>query len=151
MAHQKLGEILIQQGLISEEQLKDAISRQKRERGRLGEILVKMGTLTEDDIIAALGTQLNLPYANKDLFIDWLTKQYPLRAGKILNRIRDVRGGKLNSSEWGERFSGKGEIAEAIHRLFKISCEKYGLNKQQFHLTTSLFRRHVSNQLEMFS
>ncbi|HSA30727.1 MAG TPA: ATPase, T2SS/T4P/T4SS family [Candidatus Omnitrophota bacterium] len=66
MAHQKLGEILIQQGLISEEQLKDAISRQKRERGRLGEILVKMGTLTEDDIIAALGTQLNLPYANKD-------------------------------------------------------------------------------------
>ena len=66
MAHQKLGEILIQQGLLSEEQLKDAINRQKRERGRLGEILVKMGALTEDDIIAALGTQLNLPYANKD-------------------------------------------------------------------------------------
>ncbi len=66
MAHQKLGEILVQQGLLSEEQLKDAINRQKRERGRLGEILVKMGALTEDDIIAALGTQLNLPYANKD-------------------------------------------------------------------------------------
>lgn len=94
---------------------------------------------------------LRLPYANKDLFIDWLNKHYPQRAGKILNRIKDTRGGKLNSSEWGKRFTGEGEIAGAIHSLFKISCEKYGLNKVHNKLTTEHFRRNYSSQFELFS
>ncbi|MFO7448041.1 MAG: PA0069 family radical SAM protein [Ignavibacteriaceae bacterium] len=94
---------------------------------------------------------VRLPYANKDLFVDWLNKQYPGKAGKILNRIRDVRGGKLSSAEWGKRFSGEGEIAEAIHKLFKISCKKYGLNKPRFDLTTDLFRRKTSEQIELFN
>ncbi len=63
MAHLKLGEILIKQGLITQQQLKQAIEVQKKEKGRLGEILIRLGILTEDDIIAALGTQLSLPYA----------------------------------------------------------------------------------------
>ncbi|MFP4473569.1 MAG: GspE/PulE family protein [Candidatus Omnitrophota bacterium] len=66
MAHKKLGEILIAEGLLTEDQLNQAIARQKKERGRLGEILVKMGILTEEDIAAALGKQLNIPYATRD-------------------------------------------------------------------------------------
>jgi DNA repair photolyase len=93
---------------------------------------------------------LRLPYANKDLFIDWLNKHYPGKAGKILNRIKDLRGGKLNNSEWGKRFTGEGEIAEAIHSLFYISCEKYGMNKRHIKLTTSLFRHEFSNQMDLF-
>lgn len=64
MAHLKLGEILLQQGLINEEQLKEAIQVQKKEPGRIGEILVKLGFLTEEDIVAALGSQLNIPHAS---------------------------------------------------------------------------------------
>lgn len=93
---------------------------------------------------------LRLPYAIKDLFVDWLNKHYPGKAGKIINRIMDVRGGKLSSSEWGKRFTGEGEIAEAIHNLFHISCEKYGLNKTHVKLTTSLFRHEFSNQINLF-
>ena len=63
MAHLKLGEILIKQGLISDNQLKEAIKAQKREQGRIGEVLIKLGILTEEDIVAALGEQLGLPYA----------------------------------------------------------------------------------------
>lgn len=66
MPHLRLGEILIEQGLITENQLKEAIDIQKRERGRLGEILIKMGILTEQDIIVALGTQLNIPFSTRD-------------------------------------------------------------------------------------
>ncbi len=64
MAHFKLGEILLQQGLINEEQLKEAIQVQKKETGRIGESLIKLGFLTEEDIVAALGSQLNIPHAS---------------------------------------------------------------------------------------
>ncbi len=64
MAHFKLGEILLQQGLINEAQLREAIGVQKKEPGRIGEILIKLGFLTEEDIVAALGSQLNIPHAS---------------------------------------------------------------------------------------
>lgn len=64
MAHFKLGEILLQQGLINEAQLREAIQVQKKEPGRIGEILIKLGFLTEEDIVAALGSQLNIPHAS---------------------------------------------------------------------------------------
>jgi len=65
MAHLKLGEILLQQGLITDKQLKEAIKAQDKEHGRIGEVLIKMGILTEDDLVAALGTQMNIPHASK--------------------------------------------------------------------------------------
>jgi len=94
---------------------------------------------------------LRLPYANKDLFIDWLKREFPDRAGKVLNRIKELRGGKLNNSEWGKRFTGEGEIADAINNLFKLSCKKYGLNKKSFNFSNSLFRREISDQFEIFT
>lgn len=65
MAHLKLGEILIQHGLITEDQMREAIKIQKKEQGRIGEILIRQGVLTEEDIVAALGAQLNLPHATQ--------------------------------------------------------------------------------------
>jgi DNA repair photolyase len=93
---------------------------------------------------------LRLPYAVKDLFIDWITKEFPERSNKILNSIREIRGGKLNSSEWGIRFRGEGELADTIHNLFNISCRKYGLNKRTFHLPTEHFIKAFPQQLELF-
>lgn len=65
MAHLRLGEILIKQGLLTEAQLKEAIQQQKKQGGRIGEVLIKMGVLTEEDMISALGKQLNLPCSIK--------------------------------------------------------------------------------------
>lgn len=64
MAHYKLGEILLKQGLITEAQLKQAIEAQKQEKGRIGEVLVKLGFVREEDITSALGTQLGIPYSS---------------------------------------------------------------------------------------
>lgn len=61
----RLGEILIDQGLITEAQLQEAISVQKKEQGRLGEVLLKLGMVKEETLAAALGAQLLIPYASK--------------------------------------------------------------------------------------
>lgn len=66
MARLRLGEILIEQGYITEDQLKKAIAAQKQEKGLIGEILVKMGIITEEDMTSALGTQLGIPFYSDD-------------------------------------------------------------------------------------
>jgi type IV pilus assembly protein PilB len=58
----KLGEILIQAGLITEGELGQALKQQKTEKGRLGETLIRLGLVSEDDIVDALGKQLGIPY-----------------------------------------------------------------------------------------
>jgi len=58
----KLGEILVKEKLITPEQLEKAMAIQKQEGGRIGEILVKLGLVKEEAMIAALSRQLNIPY-----------------------------------------------------------------------------------------
>ncbi len=65
MVHQRLGEILIKQGLITEAQLQEAIGAQKEHKERIGEVFLKLGMITESDLAVALGTQLMIPYASQ--------------------------------------------------------------------------------------
>lgn len=60
--NKKLGEILIQNGIISEDQLQRALDFQRHEGGLLGEILVKLGYVKEQDIVQALTVQYGFPY-----------------------------------------------------------------------------------------
>lgn len=58
----RLGELLVKEGLINEQQLEKAISSQRKEGGRLGEILVKLGMIKEEQMVSILAKQLNIPY-----------------------------------------------------------------------------------------
>lgn len=58
----RLGEILINEGIITQEQLEKAIKAQQKEGGRIGENLLKLGLITEQDVVVALGKQLKIPY-----------------------------------------------------------------------------------------
>ncbi|MFC1709252.1 GspE/PulE family protein [Candidatus Omnitrophota bacterium] len=58
----RLGELLIKEGIITEEQLAKAIKEQQKEGGRIGERLISLGFVAEQDIVMALGKQLNIPY-----------------------------------------------------------------------------------------
>ncbi|WP_292044320.1 GspE/PulE family protein [Massilia sp. UBA6681] len=60
----RLGEVLIQQKLLSEEQLEQALADQKRTGRKLGRVFVESGFVTEDQISGALARQLNIPYIN---------------------------------------------------------------------------------------
>ncbi|MDP8233531.1 MAG: ATPase, T2SS/T4P/T4SS family [Candidatus Saelkia tenebricola] len=59
---EKLGEILIKEGLIADSDLEQAMEHQKKSGGKLGDVLIAMGLITEKEIAAALGKQLGMPY-----------------------------------------------------------------------------------------
>ena len=63
-SREKLGQILLIEGLITEEQLEKAIEIQKKEGNRLGETLINLGIVTEKDIVIAMAKQLAIPYAS---------------------------------------------------------------------------------------
>jgi len=84
---------------------------------------------------------LRLPWQNKDLFVDWVNKNFPDRAGKILNRVRELRSGELYLAEYGKRMRGEGKWSETISQIFRIHCEKYNMNKEKAGLRTDLFDR----------
>jgi len=66
MSRLKLGEILIKQGLITENQLQKAIDVQKRDKGRIGEILIRLGIISEENMTMALGNQMGIPFYSSD-------------------------------------------------------------------------------------
>jgi DNA repair photolyase len=93
---------------------------------------------------------VRFPHAVRDLFQEWLERTLPQRSAKVLNRIREVRGGKLSESEFGTRVWGEGRMAEAIRDMFEIFARKYGLNEKDIELSTSHFVRAGARQLSMF-
>ena len=60
----RLGEILLQQKLLTEEKLKAALDEQKRSGRKLGRIFIDAGYVTEEQIGSALARQLQVPYIN---------------------------------------------------------------------------------------
>src|SRR3989338_158846 len=64
MARPRIGELLIKQGLITENQLQEVINLQKQHKGRIGDLLIKQGAVKEEDLATTLGTQLMIPYAS---------------------------------------------------------------------------------------
>ncbi len=89
---------------------------------------------------------LRLPGPVEPLFLDWLNRTLPDRAGKIINRIRDTRGGTLNDARFGLRMRGEGEIARAIDTLFELHARKFGLDGRWRDLRIDLFRRPEAQQ-----
>ncbi|MFM2089319.1 MAG: hypothetical protein RLZZ237_4188 [Pseudomonadota bacterium] len=64
----RLGEILVQQKLLTEEQLGLALTEQKRSGRKLGRVFVEHGYVTEEQISGALARQLDIPYINLKFF-----------------------------------------------------------------------------------
>ena len=93
---------------------------------------------------------LRLPYAVKDLFESWLAQHYPGKKEKILNRIRAVRGGKLNDANFHSRMRGEGIFAEQMVELFQVACKKAGISERGPLLSTEHFRRPSGSQLNLF-
>ena len=57
-----LGELLIEDGVLSRENLTEALGHQKTHGGLIGQILIRLGYVSEEDLIAALARQLSIPY-----------------------------------------------------------------------------------------
>lgn len=67
----KLGQILIESGLIDEARLEELLEIQRERGGRIGDLAREQGIITEDDILNCLSVQLNIPVVNlDDIIID---------------------------------------------------------------------------------
>lgn len=58
----RLGEILIEDGVLTPQSLEEALTQQKKEGGLIGQILIRLGYVSEEQVIAAVGKQLKIPY-----------------------------------------------------------------------------------------
>jgi DNA repair photolyase len=71
---------------------------------------------------------LRLPGSVRAVFEERVRAALPLRAERILSRVRDARGGKLYDSRWGMRQRGEGAYADQARALFEATCRRLGLN-----------------------
>jgi DNA repair photolyase len=92
---------------------------------------------------------LRLPYSVKDIFVEWLEVNYPEKKEKVVNYIRETRGGKLYDSNFLTRMEGVGEKASNIAHMFHVFTQKYGFNKKRNPLSTDIFKR-PGDQLGLF-
>jgi DNA repair photolyase len=74
-------------------------------------------------------TLIRLPWEIKTLFEEWLRETFPDRANKVLNHIRDSRGGKLNDGNFGSRMTGEGVYADMLKQRFERTVRRLGFNQ----------------------
>jgi DNA repair photolyase len=93
---------------------------------------------------------LRLPGAVEGLMNDWLEHHFPERREKVLGRLRDLRGGRLQEGRFGHRMRGSGPYAEQIRGLYRLACQRAGLDRHRPELVTTEFRRPGGSQLSLF-
>lgn len=109
---------------------------------------------------------LRLPHEVGPLFQQWLQAHFPERAQRVMNRVREMRGGKDYDSNFTSRMKGEGVWAELIRQRFKIASARLGLTGHTGRfgqLDTTQFRRPLvipplgtkartaAGQLDLFS
>ncbi len=94
-------------------------------------------------------TMLRLPLEVKEIFKDWLEKEYPDRAAKVMSLVRSVRGGKENDPNFGTRMAGQGPYAWTIGRRFQLAAQRLGLNVNRVKLRTDLFEKPIQKGQQM--
>src|SRR5687768_17836269 len=67
----------------------------------------------------------------------------PLRADRVLHRIRETRGGELYDSRFNSRMSGEGLYAQTIERLFDTAARKVGMRRSEEHTSELQSRLHL--------
>ena len=95
---------------------------------------------------------VRLPGAVQGIFESWLDAHLPERKPRVMNRIREIRGGRMNDPRFGSRMRGEGPYAEHLRSLFEVSCRRFGLDEERTPLSTAAFRRPSrGGQLGLFA
>jgi len=110
-----------------------------------------LATVREAGALTAGYVMLRLPHEVKDLFRSWLERHAPLKADHVMKRIRDIRGGRENDSQFGRRMRGTGVYAELIQKRFESALARLSFQGMPA-FDCSRFRsvRKSAPQLELF-
>ena len=92
---------------------------------------------------------LRLPGSVAEVFTERLRAAFPLAAEKILTRVREMRGGKLNDSSFGGRMQGSGRYIETVTEMFEVTARRLGLEHREPSPRATTFRR-PGPQLDLF-
>ena len=95
---------------------------------------------------SAFSIVIRLPWEVNPLFQQWLEQHFPDRAGRVMARIREMRGGADNSSKFGERMTGSGVWAQLLRQRFHKASARLGLQRARVELDLSQFRRSPPQQ-----
>jgi MSHA biogenesis protein MshE len=138
----RLGEILVQQKLLSEEQLTQALADQKRTGRKLGRVFVENGFVTEEQISGALARQLNIPYINLKFYniSDALVRLLPETAARRFRAVvlEERQGGLLVGVSDPTDLFAYDEIA----RLLRKNVELAVVNETEvLHTIDRIYRR----------
>ncbi|WP_037262236.1 PA0069 family radical SAM protein [Roseivivax halodurans] len=111
-----------------------------------------METGAEAGADAASWIMLRLPREVSPLWQDWLETHYPDRAVRVMNRLREMHGGKDYDSRWHRRMRGEGQYADLIRHRFDIAARRLRLDRKTAPLRCDLFRPPPSpgDQLDLF-
>jgi len=74
---------------------------------------------------------LRLPWEVAPLFKDWLAAHFPDRAERVMNRVRDMRGGKDYDATFATRMKGEGLWADLMNQRFHQAARRLGLNERR--------------------
>ena len=95
-------------------------------------------------------SMLRLPGPVAEVFVERLRRDFPLAADKVLTRVREMRGGKLNDPRFGMRQGGEGRYAQTVLDLFDVTVRRLGLNRRPAAPRASTFKRPARGQLRLF-
>lgn len=90
---------------------------------------------------------LRLPLEVAGLFEEWLEIHYPDRKKRVLNRLKALRGGRLNDPRFKHRMRGHGLEADLLKQRFGNLCRRLKLNREKTILKTDLFQPPAGDQL----
>jgi len=138
----RLGEVLIQQKLLSEEQLNQALADQKRTGRKLGRVFVENGFVTEEQISGALARQLDIPYINLKFYniSDQLVRLLPETAARRFRAL--VLEDRANTVLVGVSDPTDLFAYDEIARLLKKGVELAVVNETEvLHTIDRIYRR----------
>lgn len=84
------------------------------------------------------------------LFQDWIEKQQPAKAIKVIRQVKDLHGGQLHDSRFGVRMKGEGQYSEMIKNVFDVAVKRCFTKNRLPSLNTSSFIPPVGKQQELF-
>ena len=99
---------------------------------------------------AAAYTLLRLSGSVEPVFLERMAEAFPDRVQKIVNRIREVRGGKLSEGEFFKRHEGQGQYWRMIEQLFEAGRRKAGFPDECREPIPRTFRRPGQAQMSFF-
>lgn len=103
--------------------------------------------------LGALSIAYTLVRLNGDvgeIFEDWIRKNLPGRADKVLNQIRECHSGQLHDSRFGTRMRGEGQVADMVAQQFRLARQKFFADKIKPEYDLSLFEAFRNPQLKLF-